>query len=75
MGGCDNSKQSGYSIRADLLGMAIGILESQKNREETNEHFQAENDSGYKRKSIEPYGTEDVILEAEKLYNFVQTKS
>ena len=69
-----DNNSSGYSIRADLLGMAIGILESQKNREETNEHFQAENNEGYQRKNINPYFTEDVIKEAEKLYEFVQKK-
>ena len=65
---------SGYHIRTELLGMAMGILESQKNREETNEHFQAENDNAYKRKTITPYDTETVIREAEKLYGFVQKK-
>ena len=74
MSACENSKQSGYSIRTSLLGMAIGILESRKDREETNQHFQAENDDAYKRQSIEPYGTEEVIREAEKLYDFVQKK-
>jgi len=54
--------------------MAIGILESQNNRREQNEHFQAENDTGYKRQSITPYAPEDVITTAEKLYGFVQKK-
>lgn len=70
----DNDGRNGYSLRTDLLGMAMGILEAQQRRKETNEHFQAENDDSYKRKSIVPYDTETVILEAEKLYGFVQKK-
>lgn len=69
-----DKKQSGYGIRTDLLGMAIGILESRNNRQEQNEHFLAENDGGYKRKPISPYATEDVLDVAEKLYTFVQKK-
>ena len=69
-----DSKRSGYSIRADLLGMAIGILESRNNRLENNEHFAAENDNSYKRKAVNPYTTDEVLSEAEKLYDFVQKK-
>ena len=68
------SKRSGYSIRADLLGMAIGILESRNNRLENNEHFSADNDSNYKRQAVNPYTTDEVLSEAEKLYDFVQKK-
>ena len=70
-----NSTKSGYELRTDLLGMAIGILESRAQRRSDNEHFLAENDGGYKRKPIDPYATEDVLTVAEKLYQFVQTKS
>ena len=68
------NQRNGYDIRTDLLGMAIGILESQNNRREQNEHFQAENDKSYKRQTITPYAPEDVITTAEKLYGFVQKK-
>jgi hypothetical protein len=68
------SKKSGYQLRADMLGMATGIVMDRTNRLENNEHFKAENDQGYCRKSIEPYTAEDVIAEAEKLYAFVQKK-
>ena len=64
--------KSGYAIRADLLGMAIGILESRNNRQEQNEHFLAENDKRYQRKPVSPYTSDDVISEAEKLYAFVE---
>jgi len=69
----DNNK-SGYQLRADLLGMATGIVIDRTNRLENNEHFLAENDKAYQRKPIAPYTTEDVITEAEKLYAFVQKK-
>ena len=71
--GSDKNK-SGYELRTDLLGMAIGICDTQVNRLECNEHFAAENDSKYQRKAITPFTTEDVIAEAEKLYTFVQSK-
>ena len=69
----DNNK-SGYQLRQELLGMAIGILQDRQSRQENNEHFAAENDSNYKRKAIKPYATEDALAVAEKLYAFVQKK-
>jgi hypothetical protein len=69
-----DSNKSGYALRTDLLGMAIGILESRNSRQEQNEHFLAENDRHYQRKVIQPYATEDVLVVAEKLYSFVQKK-
>ncbi len=68
------SRKSGYGIRTDLLGMAIGILESRNNRLENNEHFNAENNKGYRRQPVIPYTTDEVLAEAEKLYGFVQKK-
>jgi hypothetical protein len=69
----DNNK-SGYQLRADMLGMATSILVDRTSRLENNEHGKAERDQGYCRKPIDPYTTEDVIAEAEKLYAFVQKK-
>ena len=69
-----DSNKSGYAIRSDILGMAVGILESRNARLCANEHFKTENDKKYQRKSILPYTTDDVIDEAEKLYKFVQKK-
>ena len=65
------SKKSGYSIRADILGMAIGILESRNSRQFDNEMFKEEVD----REAVEPYATEDVLVVAEKLYAFVEKGS
>ena len=62
------SKKSGYAIRADLLSMAIGILESRNNRQCENEHLKPEGT----RNAVNPYVTEDVLVVAEKLYAFVE---
>ena len=66
-----DSKRSGYAIRADILGMAIGILESRNSRQFDNEMFKEEVD----REPINPYATEDVLVVAEKLYAFVERGS
>jgi hypothetical protein len=65
-----NSTKSGYELRTDLLGMAIGIVQEKVQRQMENEHMKPEG----QRQSVEPFTTEDVIAEAEKLYNFVQSK-
>jgi len=65
-----DQKKSGYELRTDLLGMAIGIVEHQIHRRFENEHMKPEG----QRNSVEPYTTEDVLREAEKLYTFVQKK-
>ena len=66
----ENNK-SGYAIRNELLGMAIGILESRQSRHFDNEYLKPEG----QRNPINPFTTEDVLIEAEKLYNFVQKKN
>ena len=65
-----NSTKSGYELRTDLLGMAIGIVESRIQRQFENEHMKPEG----ARQSIEPFTTEDVLAEAEKLLVFVNKK-
>lgn len=70
----NENKSSGYQLRADMLGMASVIVSDRIAREEQNEHFLAENDKRYQRKAISPYTAEEVIVEAEKLYAFVQKK-
>ena len=66
--------KSGYQLRQELLGMAMGIVSERVSRLEANEHFLAENDKRYQRKPISPFTSEDVIAEAEKLYAFVEKK-
>ena len=65
----DKSK-SGYELRSDLLGMAIGIVDQRVNRMFENEHMKPAG----QRNAVDPFTTEDVIAEAEKLYAFVQKK-
>tara|TARA_Y100000034_G_scaffold116712_1_gene155378 strand:- start:106 stop:309 length:204 start_codon:yes stop_codon:yes gene_type:complete len=65
-----NTNKSGYEIRSELLGMAIGIVESRNSREFDNEMIKAED----QRQPVPPYTTEDIIAEAEKLYQFINTK-
>jgi len=65
-----DSKKSGYQLRTDLLGMATGIVADRVGRKVENEHFKPEG----QRQGIEPYTTEEIIAEAEKLYAFVQKK-
>jgi len=69
-----SENKSGYQLRADMLGMASGIVSDRVARQEQNEHFLADNDKKYQRKPVAPYTAEEVITEAEKLYAFVQKK-
>lgn len=65
-----DSKKSGYELRSDLLGMAMGIVDQQVQRHIENEHMKPEGT----RNAVPPFTTEDVIIEAEKLYEFIQKK-
>ena len=62
--------KSGYELRTDLLGMAQGILCDKVGRQFDNECLRPEG----QRQAVAPYTTEDVISEAEKLYEFIQKK-
>tara|TARA_B100001094_G_C18022467_1_gene715878 strand:+ start:662 stop:865 length:204 start_codon:yes stop_codon:yes gene_type:complete len=65
-----DKNKSGYELRTDLLGMAIGIVDQKTQRLFENEHLKPEG----QRQAVAPFTTEDVIAEAQKLYNFVQSK-
>ena len=69
-----SENKSGYQLRTDLLGMAMGIVSERVSRLEANEHFLADGDRHYVKKPIPPFTSEDIIAEAEKLYAFVQKK-
>ena len=62
--------KSGYELRTDLLSMATGILCDKVSRQFDNECLRPEG----QRQAVVPYTTEDVIAEAEKLYEFIQKK-
>ena len=65
-----DSKKSGYQLRQELLGMAVGIVCDKVSRQFENEHLKPEG----QRNSVAPYTTEEILVEAEKLYTFVQKK-
>ena len=65
-----SENRNGYELRSDLLGMAIGILESRNSRQFDNECLKPEG----QRSPVNPYATEDVLVVADKLYAFVQNK-
>ena len=65
-----DSNRSGYELRTDLLGMAAGIVVDRNQRLFDNEVMKPEGN----RKPVAPYTTDEVIAEAEKLYQFVQKK-
>lgn len=65
-----NTTKSGYELRTELLGMAIGILEARNQRQFENEHLKPEDE----RQPVNPYATEDVLVVAQKLMDFVNTK-
>ena len=65
-----DSKKSGYEVRAELLGMAIGLCESRIQSDRENEFLKPEG----QRDTVDPYTTEEILTEAEKLYTFVQKK-
>jgi len=65
-----NSTKSGYELRTELLGMAIGILEHRVQRQFENEHLKPEGN----REPVNPYVTEDVLIVAEKLMGFINRK-
>jgi len=65
----DNNK-SGYQLRQELLGLAVGIVSEKVSRQFENEHLKPEG----QRNAVAPYTTDDIIAEAEKLYTFVQKK-
>ena len=65
-----DKNKSGYELRSDLLGMAMGICQERVSRAFDNEHMKPEG----QRQAVVPFTTEDVIAEAQKLYDFVQSK-
>ena len=65
-----NSTKSGYELRTEVLGMAIGIVDQRVQRQFENEHLKPEG----QRQAVNHYATEDVLTVAEKLLAFVEKK-
>ena len=68
-----NSK-SGFELRTDILGMAMGLLEN--NREQTIHSFYSipEEDRKGDRAPVIAISTDEVIATAQELYTFVNEK-
>ena len=68
-----NSK-SGFELRTDILGMAMGLLEN--NREQTMQSFFSRPEEDRKGESapIIAISTDEVIDAAQELYAFVNEK-
>ena len=69
-----NNNKTGFELRTDLLGMAIGLLEN--NREQLVNQFYSKPEKVREGETVPviEISPEQVIAEAEKLYNFVTTK-
>jgi hypothetical protein len=65
-----DTNKSGYELRTELLGMAIGIVSERNHRVRENEFLKPEG----LRAAVDPWTTEEILTEAEKLYTFVQKK-
>ena len=59
--------RNGYSIRADLLSVAVSILESQQRARRENEMSKPQDS----RQPVAEYSAKDVVLCAETLNKFV----
>jgi hypothetical protein len=68
------SNKSGFELRTDILGMAMGVLEG--NREAKIQSFYSipEEDRKGERHPVTEITSEDVIVEAQKLYAFVNER-
>ena len=69
-----SNTKTGFELRTDLLGMAIGLLEN--NREQLVNQFYSKPEKVREGETLPviEISPEQVIAEAEKLYNFVTTK-
>lgn len=69
-----SNTKSGFELRTDILGMAIGILEN--NRDQTTNAFysQAEEDRAGKSAPVITISNAEIIATAKELYEFVNEK-
>ena len=68
-----NSK-SGFELRTDILGMAIGILENNRDQSTNAFYSQADEDRAGKSAPVIAISTDEVINTAKELYAFVNEK-
>jgi hypothetical protein len=65
-----DTNKSGYELRTELLGMAMSIVSEHNHRVREDELLKPEG----QRNTVVPWTTEEILMEAEKLYTFVQKK-
>ena len=65
------SSKSGYDIRKELLHLSVGILSDNRKTLFQNEMMK---EDGSKKEPIAPYTLQEVIDQANALYEFVKTK-
>jgi hypothetical protein len=68
-----NSK-SGFELRTDILGMAMGLLENNREQVTNSFHAMSDNDRQGKTAPIIDISPEEVINTAKDLYAFVNEK-
>jgi hypothetical protein len=67
-----NNSKSGFELRTDILGIAQGILNDNREQLMNNYYNQSEETRG--EAPVIQITSEDVIAEAQKLYAFVNEK-
>ena len=68
------SNKSGFELRTDILGMAMGVLEGNRDAKIQSFYSIPEEDRKGERHPVIEITSEDVIVEAQKLYAFVNEK-
>ena len=69
-----SNNKNGFELRTDLLGMAIGLLENNRDQIVNQFYSKPEKTRESEVLPIIEISPEQVIAEAEKLYDFVTTK-
>ena len=68
-----NTSKSGFELRTDILGMAIGILENNRDQSTNAFYSQAEEDRAGKSAPV-TISNAEIIATAKELYEFVNEK-
>lgn len=68
------SNKSGFELRTDILGMAMGVLEGNRDAKIQSFYSIPEEDRKGDRHPVIEITSEQVIAEAQKLYAFVNEK-
>ena len=69
-----NTNKSGFELRTEILGMAIGILENNRDQSTNAFYSQSEEERAGKQAPVIPISNGDIIATAKELYEFVNEK-